>query len=126
VYEEDVAILTHLMPTFKGIELEAAQEILAAKRKALRKGFTDRNTYTYVKGAPGLKIHKATGAVHIIALAHDKKVIGKHSLWKKSNHGEMALAKMRIGDLLPSANIRQFKVSEIEQARVVNNTMVLR
>lgn len=129
VYRKDIETLRGVLPGLTGWEQTAAIDMIDSREKSIKKGIdgTNGGTYEVLDGIPGIKIHIATGALHVMGLKVKKKVFvpGTHP---SHNHGPVMLAKKALQrDLkLPGGNIRQFDLAFLTQARMAGETLVLR
>jgi hypothetical protein len=121
LYEMDIAILDKMIPTLDGIALAAANEILASRKESLAKGIGNNSAYTcadvYEMIMPGVKVHKETGELYVSGTVTAKKVL-EPGTFKKVNSSEKTLAKKAISKDLPSDSFRQFKIKNVDIARV--------
>lgn len=130
LYTKDIEILEDMVTRLTGIELTAANELLASRRQSLDKGignndaYTNADTYVYAQGIPGVRIHKETGILYVSGLVESKKVIeeGTH---KKVNSSEKTIAKRKIEKTLPSGRYRLFRLTAENVKRAACNGEVL-
>lgn len=110
LYHQDHDMLTAIVPHLKGLTREAGQKLLDSTSRTLEKGIAaDHDTYEYVEGLRGVKIHRETGEVYVMAVAVQKKVIGDPSTWRPVKHSALTIEQDKIKALLPSNGIRQYK-----------------
>lgn len=126
VYRADVSMLRTLLAdsTPGSLEHQAISDVLASMEKSLEVGIGNNPMYshggndpTYVSlpGVPGVKIHRTTGAVHLLCMVDDKVTLtpGVH---KKVNSAPLTIEKNRIRKMLRVGKIRQFVLTNVERA----------
>jgi hypothetical protein len=131
LYTRDVAVLERAVRLLdrigSGDALTAARAMLASKRESLAVGIGKNSAYTaadvYEQIAPGIKVHRETGDVHVMGLAHAKTVIVPGEYREVKSRNGVTAAKKRITKLLPSDRVRQFAVPNV--SRVAANGDVL-
>jgi len=116
---------------FAGIELEAANAVLASLNKSLvaHQNGTQSEDYTkkgqYVNIGNGVNINTNDNSIQIFGVKLTKKVIveGVH---KKVNSKPLTIAKRNVEKLLPISNFREFAfdMGNIHQVKVDGQTVV--
>lgn len=130
LYVKDAATLDALIPTLAGIELEAAQAVHSSLCVSLEGGignnpaYTAADVYVTIQGLAGVKIHKVTGELHVMALAVSKDVI-EAGTYKVVKSAPLTLAKKAIEKGLRKSAIRQFAVSGLTTATLNGETIEL-
>ena len=125
-YAEDIAILTELLPTLSGVDVVAAQELLASRQTSLAVGVGNNPDYTcagvYEHLTTGIKFHKEKGALYITGLAMNKFVLQKGD-YKVTDSSQKTLAKDELRTMLPSGKFRQFKLDNVAKMSVNGVTL---
>lgn len=132
LYKKDIAILEALLAgdTLSALDREAAQSVLDSRRESLDKGignndaYTNKDTYTYIDGLPGVFMHKETGVVYVNALAEDKVVIEAGTPKKPVKSAPLTIAKNAIRQTLPSARFRTFRLKNVNRAALNGDVLV--
>lgn len=123
LYERDLIVLREMLPTLTGIAAEACEKIIASREKSLAEGigqredYTNRDTYVFIKGVDGVKVHKESGDIHVVGLVQRKRVIVP-GVYKKVNSRPETIARQEIESKLPSAKFRQYKLTSVQEARL--------
>lgn len=112
----------------KELELEARCELINSFQRSLLKMETttieeDDEVYTHFtdedgKYIKGVKMHTATGALHLYGLVVHKLVKMPGS-YPKVNHRLLTIAKDKLRYLTPAGKFRQFKITADQVDRVV-------
>jgi len=127
LYEKDIAKLEAMLAgDMEPMARAAAEKVLASRRQSLEKGIGNNDAYTHgpaqgdtyvhVDSIPGVKIHKDTGVVYVMALTENKVVLEPGTPKKPVNSKPETLAKKAIEAMLPSARLRQFTLSHVARA----------
>ena len=115
----------------------AAEQLLASRKESLEKGIGNNSKYvhskenadTYVQadGIPGVKLHKETGVVYVVALSEDKVVLVEAVNPKPptKHKTEQTAAKSKIEYLLPSGRFRQFTLKNVGRAALNGDVLIL-
>lgn len=129
-YKADVATLTALLPTFAGIDLQAATEILASLQESLEVGIGNNSAYTqrdvaYVAldGLPGCYLHP-DGSLSIRCRVQSKVVL-QPGEYKTVKSKPLTIAKRKIEKGLRKSEFRTFLLSELSGARLNGETLEL-
>lgn len=126
-YRRDVAILSKLRPSLKGVEAQACDELLASLRESLEKGVGNNSAYTckgvYAPICRGVKVHEGTGALHVTGFTLGKRVLneGTYATVKSS---PKTIAKNKLKRRMKSGKFRQFAFESLESARLDGKTLV--
>lgn len=136
LYKKDVVLLERITTMLKRIKaqqhtIQAAEELLASRRDSLTNGignnanYTNGDTYDYVAGLEGVRVHKETGAIYVSGLLNKKEVIVAGAPRKKVNSAPKTIAKKRIGYMLPSGRYRLFTLPNVTRAAVNGDVLEL-
>lgn len=136
LYEKDVKKLEKAIRWLKRINaaphvIQAAEEVLASRTESLTKGvgnnsaYTNADTYDYIDGLPGVRIHKETGALYVSGLLNNKVVIQDGAPRKKVNSAPKTIAKKRLGYVLPSGRYRMFALPNVTRAAINGDVLEL-
>jgi hypothetical protein len=129
LYKKDIDILRRMVNILKGIKaqdhtVKAAEELLASRNESLTKGvgnnsqYTNADTYDYVAGLTGVRVHKETGALYVSGLLNRKEVITPGTPRKQVKSAPKTIAKKKIGYMLPSGRYRLFTLPNVTRAAV--------
>jgi hypothetical protein len=138
LYGKDIAKLQEML---KG-EMEpayrlAAEQLLASRKESLEKGIGNNSkyvhskenadTYVHADGIPGVKLHKESGVVYVVALSEDKVVLVEATNPKAptKHKTEVTAAKSKLEYLLPSGRVRQFKLKNVARAALNGDVLVI-
>lgn len=138
LYKKDIAALEKMLagemtPAYR----EAAEQLLTSRKESLDKGIGNNSkyvhskenadTYTQVDGIPGVKVHKQTGVVYVVALSEDKVVLVEATNPKAptKHKTEVTAAKSKIEYLLPSGRVRQFTLKNVTRAAINGDVLEL-
>lgn len=117
------------------MEARAKQDLIDSYQKSLNKMATTpmeelEDAYTHFKDEngsyiKGVKLHTATGVLHLYGLVNSKRVIMPGS-YPKRNHRELTLAKKKLAQLCPVDKFRQFKIlpSNLDRISVENLSLL--
>jgi hypothetical protein len=129
LYSKDIEILEQMVQDSTGVELIAAQELLASRLNSKANGighndgYTCEDVYTVVNGnTQGVKMHKENGDLHIVGLQEHKTVL-EPGVYKERQSSEKTIAKNKIRALLPSSRFRQYRLSNLLRATVNGETL---
>jgi hypothetical protein len=136
LYAKDIVKLNRILPLLQKIGaqphvIQAAQELLNSRNESLTKGignnsaYTNKDTYTYVDGFPGVRMHNETGALYVSGLLNHKIVIQEGTPRKPVKSAPKTIAKRRIEKLLPSGRYRMFTLTNVSRAAVNGNVLEL-
>lgn len=135
LYLRDLEFLKKLaremVTTHTADEIQACAELIVSKEESLTLGIgnnldaTSADAYDYLD-CPGLKIHRESGDIHIMGLAHTKVIIGEPATYRevKSRNG-VTHAKKWIRDLLPSARLRQFNLGNADTRMKIHGDVLV-
>jgi hypothetical protein len=129
LYKKDIPLLERMVKLLKGIKaadhtIKAAEELLASRNESLTKGvgnndsYTQKDTYDYVAGLTGVRMHKETGALYVNGLLNRKEVISAGTPRKAVKSAPKTLAKKKIGYMLPSGRYRMFALPNVTKAAI--------
>jgi hypothetical protein len=129
LYKKDIPLLERMVKLLKGIKaadhtIKAAEELLASRNESLTKGvgnndsYTQKDTYDYVAGLTGVRVHKETGALYVSGLLNRKEVITVGNPRKVVKSAPKTIAKKKIGYMLPSGRYRLFALPNVTRAAV--------
>jgi hypothetical protein len=117
------------------LEATAKQELMTSYQASLDKmkttpmeeledhytHFLDENN-TYIKG---VKVHTATGTLHLYGLVANKRVL-MPGIYKKVNSRPLTIAKNKLASRTPCGKFRQFKITPFQVDRIsVDNLSLL-
>jgi hypothetical protein len=130
VYQKDIEFLEALVPTLKGDERRAAQELLESRRESLTKGIGNNSQYTQadtwwvpklLRGT-GIRVHRQKGSFQVVALVHKKDVVvpGIH---KPDTRRPFTKIKDSIRYQLPSSRIRTYCLDHVAGIRLNGDTV---
>lgn len=127
LYQRDVEALTELIPSLTDLRLEAAYALLESRNHSLVVGIGNNEAATsadaYVAlDCPGLKVHVASGDVHVMGLKVSKVTIIEGT-YRHVNSKPLTIAKKEIGDLLPSSRLRQFNLGNRTVVKIDGQTL---
>lgn len=140
LYRQDKAILLTMLPNLSGIQLEAAQAILASREESLKPltdeagneiaptsighnaKYTCADAYTPMDGFTGVRIHDDSGTVHVTGLVTHKVVLTKGT-YKVVNSKPLTIAKNDISKSLPSSKFRQYILENVTGANLNGETV---
>jgi hypothetical protein len=130
LYKRDVVALVEMMPTLKGMELDAARKVLASRTESLVKGIGNNSAYTnadtYAPTAiAGVKVHRVTGQLHVTGLAISKVVLTAGE-YRTVNSKPETIARQAVEARLPSAKFRQFSLDGVAVAKLNGETLELK
>ena len=136
LYTKDIAKLQDMLAgEMEPMARVAAQTVLASRQKSLEVGIGNNpayvhapqnaDTYVHAEGIKGVKLHKETGVVYVVALSEDKVVLVEGTPRKPVNSKPETIAKAKIEKLLPSARFRQFKLKSVTRAALNGDVLVL-
>jgi hypothetical protein len=136
LYKRDVELLERVTRLLKAIKAQphtilAAEELLASRNESLTKGignndaYTNADTYYYVAGLNGVRVHKETGVLYVSGLLNRKEVLVAGAPRKKVNSAPKTIAKKKIGYMLPSGRYRLFVLPNVTRAAVNGNVLEL-
>jgi hypothetical protein len=120
-----------LIPTLSGIELEAANEIMASLNKSIEaaKNGTQNEDYTkkgqYTNIGNGVNINSTDNSVQVFGLLQSKVVL-KAGFRKPVNSAPLTVAKNKIRKMLPIGKFREFAfdMGNIKMVKVDGQTVV--
>lgn len=135
LYKKDVPVLERLTKLLRAIKaqdhvIKAADELLASRRQSLQKGignndaYTQADTYDYVAGLEGVRVHKETGDIYVACLVNRKEVITAGAPYKKVNSAPKTIAKNRIKYMIPSGRFRTFALDNVTRAALNGDVLV--
>jgi hypothetical protein len=136
LYKKDVVLLERMVKLLKGIKAQqhtilAAEELLASRNESLTKGignndaYTNADTYYYVAGLNGVRVHKDTGVLYVSGLLNRKEVLIAGTPRKKVNSAPKTIAKKKIGYILPSGRYRLFVLPNVTRAALNGDVLEL-
>jgi hypothetical protein len=136
LYQKDVKKLERVIRWLKRINaaphvILAAEETLASRLESLTKGvgnnsaYTNADTYDYIDGLPGVRIHRETGALYVSGLLNSKVVIQDGAPRKKVNSAPKTIAKNRLKYILPSGRFRLFALANVTRAAINGDVLEL-
>jgi hypothetical protein len=136
LYAKDIVKLNRILPLLQKIGAQphvilAAQELLNSRNESLTKGignnsaYTNKETYEYVEGFPGVRRHKETMALYVSGLLNHKTVIQEGTPRKPVKSAPKTIAKRRIERLLPSGKYRMFTLPNVTRAALNGNVLEL-
>ncbi len=136
LYKKDVVLLERMVKLLKGIKAQqhtilAAEELLASRNESLTKGignndaYTNADTYYYVAGLNGVRVHKDTGVLYVSGLLNKKEVLIAGTPRKKVNSAPKTIAKKKIGYILPSGRYRLFVLPNVTRAALNGDVLEL-
>lgn len=111
------------------LERRAKKELLTSFSNSLVKFRTTNPTrledpqYSYFlqgqKLIKSVKLHRATGSLHLFGLLRDKQVI-EPGRYREICHSQLTLAKLELKKKCPVSNFRQFKLlpGQVERIRI--------
>jgi hypothetical protein len=111
--QKSIEKLQRLIPTFRGIKRQAADEVLASLQKSLEahKAGTQSDDYTkkgqYAHVANGVNINLNDNSIQVFGLAH-RKVVLVPGVYPPVNSRPLTIAKNEVRDLLPISKFREF------------------
>lgn len=127
LYKRDIEVLTSLIPNLEGLRLEAAKTILGSRQVSLAVGIGNNPQATSADAyidldCPGLKVHMATGDVHVMGLKVTKVVLVEGA-YRTVKSKPLTLAKKEIEKLLPTSRLRQFNLGNRTTVRIDKQTL---
>jgi hypothetical protein len=136
LYRKDVPRLERIVKLLKSIKaqdhtIKAAEELLASRNESLTKGvgnnsaYTNADTYDYIEGLTGVRVHRETGALYVSGLLNRKEVISAGTPRKAVKSAPKTIAKRRIGYMLPSGRYRMFSLHDVTRAALRGNVLEL-
>lgn len=135
MYEKDIAVVEAMLPTLSGIDLEAANAVLASLRESVEKGIGNNsknvhgsdNADTYIRTeVPNVVINKNDGVFHLRnVVSRGKTVIEAGTPKKPVNSKPLTIAKDKIRNSLRINSIRQFALEGISVAKLNGDTLEL-
>jgi len=112
----------------KELEKQAREELVASFQKSLLNmeaiPMEERDdAYTHFIGnddkiIKGVKLHLATGVLHLYGLVVFKKIL-LPGFYQKVNHRPLTIAKDKLRHLTPAGKFRQFKITPGQVDRIV-------
>jgi hypothetical protein len=138
LYKKDIAKLEEMLAGELTVPYRlAAEQLLASRKESLEKGIGNNSKYvhskenadTYVQadGIPGVKLHKETGVVYVMALSEDKVVLVEATNPKPptQHKTEQTAAKAKIEYMIPSGRLRQFTLKKVGRAALNGEVLLL-
>jgi len=135
LYKKDVEKLNDLLQSLSASGaaphvIQAARELMDSRLESLRVGignnsaYTNADTYEYLDGFKGVRIHRDTGELYVSGLVQSKEVIvpGIHKVVKSS---EKTIAKRKIENELPSGKFRLYKLDNVIRAALNGEVLEL-
>lgn len=132
-YRHDVETLEALIPSLTGVDLDAANAILASLNKSLDGGIGNNPAYTHGAASgdtyaftdvPGIVVNKNDGALHLKnVLVQHKTVIEAGNPQKPVKSSDLTLAKRKLERSLRKGKIRQFALLGISVAKLNGETI---
>lgn len=133
LYRKDIETLNQMIPNLSGLDLQAATSILESLKESLTLGINHNTAYThspergdtyeYVEGLKGVRIHKENGTVYFNGLLQRKEVIISGTPRKPVNSAPLTIAKHRIDKQLKRGSFRQFIFKRLTKIAVNGNTL---
>ena len=129
LYLRDLETLAEIAPSLTGLEAEAAELISESRRVSLALGVGNNPDYSAMgaytpTAVRGVKIHNATGQLHVDGLSV-RKDVETAAVYRTVNSKPETLARAAVEARLPSARFRQFKLSGVTVARLNGDTLEL-
>jgi hypothetical protein len=129
MYVDDIAKLQEMIPALSGLELEAANAILASRQKSLQVGighnpdYTCEGVYVHLDGLSGVKAHKDTGVLYVSGRSLAREVIEEGTPLPPVNSKPLTVAKRKIEKGLTSSKFRQFILKNVKTAEVFGTVL---
>lgn len=127
-YKRDLVILRNLMPTLKGSDAIACQELMDSLSESLTKGIGNNSAYTckdvYKGICNGVKLHLEKGELHVTGFGIAKTVI-EPGVYKTVKSSDKTLAKNALRKRMKSGKFRQFALSELGEIKINGKTIEL-
>jgi hypothetical protein len=130
--EKSKAELESLIPSFTGLELEAANEVMASLNKSIEahkngkqnEDFTKANQYISIGN--GLNINKTDLTLQLYGIVTKKEVVKEGEPKKVRKSSPLVVAKNKIRKSLSIGKLREFSITadEVEKMTLKGETFV--
>lgn len=128
LYEKSLRILRAKLHYLKGLDLQAAQELIASLSESLQKGIGQNDNYTLKDVRKdifkGVWVSSETGNLFLQGFSRGKVVL-REGVYKSVNSKPLTIAKNKLRKCLPISRIRTFKLDSANLERVKVNGQTL-